>query len=101
MKVEVKDMSNLCALCVHDFATCPSMGITFGADLDPSVIGKDVDKVVRCVRHEECCCGPEFERCGEKAPKGSGFCTRLEGHRGDHIACGMARHKLERWSNET
>lgn len=28
------------------------------------------------------------------------LCTRPDGHRGDHVACGTTRHGLARWTNE-
>lgn len=40
------------------------------------------------------------ESCGERAPGAIAYiCTRVKGHRGDHVACGIS-HKAHSWPRE-
>lgn len=38
--------------------------------------------------------------CKERHPKTNYGCTREEGHKGPHVACGTMSHSIKRWKQK-
>lgn len=54
----------------------------------------------KCSKEKECVCANSYngtEVCNSSSPNGLLFCTREEGHEGQHIACGCEKHNLDSW----
>ncbi len=48
-----RKLKHLCDTCTKEFATCDAKNVRWGIDIDPSLRGKDADKVVRCDAYSE------------------------------------------------
>ena len=53
-------------------------------------------------KKKECrfCVRPDAPWCACSSSQSGLFCTRKPGHPGQHVACGIYRHDMERWNQK-
>lgn len=60
-----------------------------------------VHNKIKRERKVECIlCENSDNMCISENEDGVMECTRIKGHKGEHIACGPTMHDLKRWENE-
>jgi hypothetical protein len=67
--VSLSTSPHLCTTCIHDVKTCDPNDIVWGVDIDPTAIGENADKIVKCDMHSHVKSNARIDRPARKEPE--------------------------------